>query len=425
MDHERAFDAVESYLSETDREPSAKWRTASLVTAIHGLIRRGPEFGRPTPEARQHMIRRAAAELTARGLDALSLIRYGMPHEVTAPVTSALLLKLMFGDSIAFAGVDAVPWCAALGIESLEPFTGENSFQETVDQFAKIIVPAMPRIRQWVSSASLDEIIELVPPRRGVLGTSAVAIAGERELRNLYRWAVDHFAKTFYKDWATTSLHNEFRWLDGDMVSPCPAELMRDRSVLKKDLSEEIARRAVYQTPAPDAGSSVVDEMTRHAGSLLRQGRYKEAAAVFEFGVRQRPDDPDIKNNLGFCMIPVNPRVALDHLKMAANIGYRSTATNSYNQMCCYVNLGRPQAALNIAEFEWHRISSKIEQVEAMLLWRLSDSGEWELTDHDDVAKAIAAFAADIARREGWTEQEEFWRATEATRATLPKDSAK
>ena len=422
MDDERAFDAVECYLSETDPEPSAKWRTSSLVTAIHGLIRRGPEFAGHTPEARRHIIRRAADELTARGLDALPLIRYGMPREVTAPVTSALLLKIMFGDSILFAGVDAEGWRAALGIEPLVPFTGNNSLQETVDQFGEVIVPAVPRIRQWVSGASLDEIISLTPPPSDMLATPAAAVAGEHELRVLYRWAVDHFAKTFYKDWATTSLHNEFRWLDGDIVPPCPADLMRDRGVLRKDLSEEIARRAVYQSPAPDAGDSVADEMTRHAATLLQQGRRKEAAAVFEFGVRQRPDDPEIRNNLGFCMIPIDARAALDHLKMAANMGYRPTATNSYNQMCCYVDLGRSQAALNIAEMEWHRVTSDSEQLKTML-WKLSDSGEWELTDNDNVAKTIAAFAGDISRREGWTEQEEFWRANEATRVTLPRDS--
>jgi hypothetical protein len=122
-------------------------------------------------------------------------------------------------------------------------------------------------------------------------------------------------------------------------------------------------------------------------------------------------------------MIPVNPRAALDHLKMAANMGYRATATNSYNQMCCYVDLGRSIAALNIAEIEWHRVDSKDRQL-AATLWRLSGSGEWELTHSNDVAMAVAAFAADIARREAWTEQEEFWRANEATRATPPKDSA-
>ena len=49
---------------------------------------------------------------------------------------------------------------------------------------------------------------------------------------------------------------------------------------------------------------------------LLKQGRYREAAAVFEFGVQQRPEDAEVRNNLGFCLIPVEPREALGHLDL-------------------------------------------------------------------------------------------------------------
>jgi hypothetical protein len=64
VDDERAFDAVESYLCEISSEPSSDWRTVSLVTALRGLITRGPEFQRSTLEARREAIKATAAELT-------------------------------------------------------------------------------------------------------------------------------------------------------------------------------------------------------------------------------------------------------------------------------------------------------------------------------------------------------------------------
>lgn len=99
MEDDRAFDAVESYLCETEREPSVGWRTASLVTAILGIISHGPEFEKPTPEASHEVFRAAADELSRRGLDALALVRYGMPREVTASVSAALMMGLLFGQT--------------------------------------------------------------------------------------------------------------------------------------------------------------------------------------------------------------------------------------------------------------------------------------------------------------------------------------
>lgn len=148
--------------------------------------------------------------------------------------------------------------------------------------------------------------------------------------------------------------------------------------------------------------------MTRHAEKLLRQGRYREAAAVFEFGVQQRPEDAHVRNNLGFCLIPVEPREALDHLRAAANMGYEPSATNAYNQMCCYVAIGRSRAALNIADSEYKKPEAK--QMTSFL-WR-SREGRWELFDSENSFNDIAVFAAEIARSEGWKDQEESWRST-------------
>ena len=77
-----------------------------------------------------------------------------------------------------------------------------------------------PQVEQWASSASIDDLVDLTPPTRDVLASLPTGEPLDRNLYEQYRWAVDHFAKTFFRDWETTSLHYELRWLDGDILPP-------------------------------------------------------------------------------------------------------------------------------------------------------------------------------------------------------------
>jgi hypothetical protein len=396
-----------------------------------GIISHGPQFQEPTPEARYDAFKEAADELSRRGLDGLALARYGMRREVAAPLLSALIVRLVFSDSIdpldRNSGVDADRWCAVLDLappaplEPIEPIAPNRYEREvSVQWFQEVFTPVTPQIYQWIANASLDELVNLTPPGPEAQAWLHAIEPPDSSLREKYRWAVDHFAKTYFREWSTTSLHFELRWLDGDILPPCPNELMLDRKVSREEITQEIARRAVYNEK-PDPGESLVEEMSRHAGKLLRQGRFREAAAVFEFGVHQRPEDPELRNNLGFCLIPIEPREALDHLRAAANMGYSSTDTNTHDQMCCYVAIGRSRAALNVADLEAQKPGHVGKQA---LLWRQASNRSWEIFETDHPFRSIARFAAEIARTEGWKDQEEHWTATsnqEAETPTSPK----
>jgi hypothetical protein len=430
LDDDKAFDAVESYLCETEREPSRQWRTVSLVTAMLGIISHGPEFQEPTPEARHEAFKAAADELSRRGLDAVALVRYGMSLEATAPLVSAVIVRLLLqGDPSAkvtidppidMEGVDVDNWWTVLDLEP-PPIRGENGpTPEMIARIQEVMSSVVPRVNQWAASASISDLVNLTPPTRETLASLPTGEPLDRNLREQYRWAVDHFAKTFFRDWETTSLHYELRWLDGDILPPCPNELMLDRKVPREEIAREIARRAVYDDASPDPVESLVDEMSRHAVKLLRQGRCREAAAVFEFGVQQRSEDPQVRNNLGFCLIPIDPRQALEHLKAAANMSYQSSATNAYNQMCCYVSIGRSRAALNVADFEFKKSHHTDGGAH---LWRQSSDGSWKLFDSDQPLRSIAEFAAEIARMEGWKDQEEYWIAAGNGLTDMPGES--
>jgi tetratricopeptide (TPR) repeat protein len=419
LDDDKPFDAVESYLCETEPEPSTQWTTVSLVTAMLGIISHGPEFEKPTPEARLTAFKAAAEELSRRGLDAVALARYGMSREVATPLLAAILVRALFDEDPPINGVDIDRWCEVLDLRPPPARNIKKLTPEVGDWVDDVVSSVTPRLYQWIASASIDELVNLTPPTREVLVSLSAGEPLDRDLREQYRWAVDHFAKTFFREWKTPSLHSELRWLDGYILPPCPNELMLDRKVPREKITEEIARRTVYDNDNLGSGESLVSEMSRHALKLLRQGRYREAAAVFEFGVQQRPEDPEVRNNLGFCLIPIEPREALEHLRAAANMAYEPSATNTYNQMCCYVLIGRSRAALNIADLESKKSP---HQPMAVLLWNPTSDGGWELLDSDDPFKSVVKFATEIARIEGWKDQEEYWVAIEARQGESPAE---
>ncbi|MFI0417427.1 tetratricopeptide repeat protein [Spongiactinospora sp. 9N601] len=418
MDHNKPFDAQEWYLCDAQNGDPQRWRTVSLVTAMMGILTRGPHFLDTALQRDQRVIRAVARELSARGLDALSLARYGMRSEVAEIVIGILMIKAVYqGRMGVLPGVDIARWHAALGVPPLQDAPGLPAERSILAYFEKQVLPAIPRIHQWIETAPLDDLVSLTPPHNGELPRATEGTA-DHGLNEHYTWAVDHFATTFYTGWRTKSLHLALRWLDGEAVPPCPEELMRDRPTSRSETEAEIAKRAVYgEQDAASSEASLAHEMTRHAVGLLRQGRYREAAAVFEFGTRHRPDDPTLRNNLGLCLIPEDPREALRHLQTAEDMGYKAPLTNAYNQMCCFASIGRSRAALNVAESAWNLPVAR--HTPGVQLWRRKDEGGWELFDCDDTRSCLAGLAASIAAEEGWSDEEATWRARAADRPAV------
>src|SRR5947209_2253274 len=89
------FDTREMLMSDDSLDPDARWRTASLaslVTAVRAIVAWSPASrGQPwpldvvasNPGTLLQAFQAATGELTRRGLDADSLVRYGMRNEIT------------------------------------------------------------------------------------------------------------------------------------------------------------------------------------------------------------------------------------------------------------------------------------------------------------------------------------------------------
>jgi len=416
MHEDKAFDAAESYLCDASQAVRTR-RTVSLVTAVRGLLQHGPPFERPSPEARHEAFRAAADELTRRGIDCASLVRYGMSHEVAGPLLGAIFVSLIPADARTGSSPALDPECLDVHgwrtILDLQPWPDNGSkptITEVISFAETVIVPIVPQVMNWISLASLDDLAMLTPPTdSSVLLTEPDPFVDE--LRQQYEWAVDHFSATFYHDWRTSSLHLAYRWLSLSEAPPCPPELMPDRRIDKDQLNAEIARRATSlhpeETRSLRSAAFLEPEMARYGKHLLERKRYREAAAVFEFGTLQMPGDGKFRNNLGFCLIPEDPAEALRHLELAASLNYTSLEVNVYNQMCCYLALHKSRAALNLSNSSWMNIRER--PAEAAVLWKRQVGMGWELFTADDPRRTVAEFSTAIAHDEGWLKDQETW----------------
>ncbi|WP_444960890.1 tetratricopeptide repeat protein [Nocardiopsis sp. M1B1] len=360
----------------------------------------------------------AANELTRRGLDSASLIRYGMWRQISASVVGEIIAGRVFpilnSPENKQSKIDNESWATALKIPNTPSNWqgGATPFAEVEDYIAKIVDKSFPAVTRWIKSAPIHDIIELNPPSQIHPKTGWNEDIPDEEICNQYSWAVDRFSETFPRDWKESSLHLEYLWQAGEISPPCPESLMGERTVSQEILNAEIARRTVRSAPQKDNSRTAsvfrVSDMTRYARTLLKNNRNIEAASIFEFASKQNPSDPEAHNNLGFCLIPTDPQKALQHLEIASDLNYEVPATNTYNKACCYIALGRPRSALNCIEQFWpHIIESDPREAS---LWRVNSENEWELFESNDSTTSLIDLAIDVSSSEGWLEDVHHWK---------------
>ncbi|MEU8267368.1 hypothetical protein AB0B89_09375 [Sphaerisporangium sp. NPDC049002] len=435
MQGERPFDAHEIYLSDQARETAGR-RTISPVVTLRGMLEGGRAFKDERSAARVEAFSTAASELTRRGLDTTALVRHGMFQQVLgaliANLTAARLAPHWHVEPFAgFENFDHEAWAKVLHLPAKIPVIDAGSPRAASKAFANLIIPTIPRIMSWISVASLQDMVCLTPPG-SIRGLPQEDLSQFLALQVPYRWMVDYFSHTFLHEWETESLHLTHRWMKGLEVPPCSPELMEDRKIDPELLAFEIADRVTadegrkspvststsmtvrpltaLSTPPEETTAlvmvSLAMEMTRHAKHLLSEGRLREAAAVFEFGVQGAPESADLHNNWGFCLIPLEPSKALNLLIRAEELGFYNEALTIYNQMCCLFSLGRHKAALSLAAGKWEQIRSA-PSLHATI-WKLEGSG-WVLKETENLGQDLVELAISVATSNGWHGELEIW----------------
>lgn len=420
MARERPFDARFSLISDRG-DPAPQWRTVSLVLALREFIRRDPAAVISCMQEHHALLVTCVDELTARGIDANSLVRFGMLPELVGGILGPYLFtKVPDADDLdGMIPGEAVGWhallddrCRVAGVldeEGRVRCTIESpDFERTLTALITVVVEYLD---PWIRCASVADLLSLRAPTAEWLESKAPGAPPEIEIIEAYRWMVERFSVTALEEWSTESLHREYKYVEGAIAPPCPLGLMDDRAVDAGALRGEIARRAVQPAPAqeyPQVRASLAARMTAQATALLHAEQFGAACALFEFALAENADDPAARNNLGFCLIPTDPQRAAEHLKEAARLGYRPVAVNTYNQMVAAYLVSGPAAALTIAEDEWERVSES--GTASCTLWVLSEEAKLALAERVDALSAIASLAAHAADLGGHTERAEVWR---------------
>ena len=418
---ERPFDARFALLGDRGR-PASSWRTVSLVTALREFLIRDPDSVIPNAEQHCELLNLCSSELTARGLDANSLIRYGLFPEVIAGVIGPYIVRKVSAQDDRSEGPPTLSQTRAQEWDSLlDERLPEVDAQETFSRerlatdLTAALGGAVALIGRWVQYAPLADVIALRPPSTEWLDQRP-QLEFDATMWAEYRWAVERFSVTSLQDWSLTSLHREYQWVRGETLAPCAEDLMLDRHVDTSALEGEIARRAV--APArdeqmPEVRASLAARMQSRQPDLLRARRFQSEAALFEFAVAENPNDAAARNNLGFCLLPHDADEAWPHLRESARLGYEPFVVNLYNRVLCLALLGDAEDALRLAEEEWGGLRPDSSHA---TLWRFKDvlSDELTLVERVDPVRELAQLGAELATRRSDSERAAQWLARTA-----------
>jgi hypothetical protein len=206
------------------------------------------------------------------------------------------------------------------------------------------------RVQEWLTrllNEDLASLLRMQPPPIPVF----LAFPTEpMPVDELGMWIWDRFTQTRYDDWATSSLMQEWRTAStGDVPLAQPVWSERRTN------PEAIA--SVWLSKSSDSPMNTslsgrglgADEFVEAAIAHLNDGEIQEAADIFAGLVELRPADGDALNNLGFCLLPLDPSSGLEELEKASLYPQANVVLNLANRVLGLHLVGRDEAALELA----------------------------------------------------------------------------
>lgn len=254
-----------------------------------------------------------------------------------------------------------------------------------------------PLIESWLATAPLEDLIAWTPPRG--ISTTQVGQISLPDASGEYRWAVDRLTRTYLTDWADDSLELEHRLKSG-LWEPdhVPVEQVQiARQVRDDDLNRVIAERAIHHGGVADER---LRELTENAISAIKAGRPDAAASIFETARKLHPTNPKLANNLGFCLIPLDPGAAVANLRDAERLGFAAEGAHEAALLAC--NLALALTRLGDAATATATATAGLANIERA--GRSLPPGEaflWSLDpDSDEVVTAdVADYLRELLRR--------------------------
>jgi hypothetical protein len=268
---------------------------------------------------------------------------------------------------------------------ALEPFIRDDV---TDEQFAAAIdaepliawalsQEATLKVGAWLThlfDTDLEAALATTPPEHAAT-FAAFPARGEDEVA---RWLSDRFLITDFDQWSPTSLVLEWRHQSGVTVGECPprilAERTTDRGVVGEHALSMLGERQPRRIPPQPLHPSL---FVMPATQALSEGRWAAAIDIFRGLVRLLPTDHDSWNNLGFCELAVDPKVALATLTHAATLRHRDGVICAANRTLALHRLGRDDEAVQVAD---ERLRNGRPHMDPATMWAHPAATSHELT---------------------------------------------
>ncbi|GIJ00338.1 hypothetical protein CLV28_0066 [Sediminihabitans luteus] len=379
----------------------AKTGPAGLVATLRGVLQR--RDGTTPLEDPNALVVHALRVLERHGIDGEAFVRYGMGPTLVWPALGAVAVSaILEHDKVEYKShIDVAGWKAALGSPTI---TLDDSIE--LDWFGT----STSLLTAWALSAPFKDVLALKPPEAKHLHSLPALTQADHDLTVRYRWLVERSSGTELEAWHAAELHLEYMWADGKLEAPVPASLMAARTVDHDHLCRLIAEHAVYNPLDEEAAGwrRLLSRMQEQARTFLKQRRYVEAAALFEYLLTQRPGDPQAANNLGFCLIPVDSTRAAACFREAHNGGFEVGSLLLYNRLCAAQDDDELGDLIHTADRHW--VSTLEESPEPALVWKRTSDGTWTEFDTRDVRGELARLALEVAESLGRFDRVATWR---------------
>jgi hypothetical protein len=265
------------------------------------------------------------------------------------------------------------------------------------------------RVGHWILAASDEDLVLRTPPNTNDFAAfnPCPTALGDPDSK----WVVERLTSTYVAEWATTTLHREWRYIHGQYDPPCSPGDVSIRVTDEAEVAGQIADRATYELEDLGGDRLMASRFVMPAIRYLRQGRRQAAVALFEATAEMQVEDPQTQNNLGFCLLPDEPERALKHLNRASSLGPLDLNVTTANRVLCLASLGRYTSALDLAR---DHLAAEEPNSEGAFLWDaatiLEDDGTPALLDEvGDLRSYIKSVAALVARRSGDADLYDEW----------------